>query len=96
MSPRQTTLTAQPEGETVPYDPNIMDDPCRPKCGAIDQYTPDTMTKMRPAMGNSIEKNMMVVMTGEMPSNTTPDLLSVRYGPKIWSRYASACGPRQI
>jgi hypothetical protein len=68
-----TTLNAQLEGEKVPYDPNIMDRPivC-PKCGVIDQYTPDAMTKMRLVMGNSIE-NMMAVMTGETPPNTTPD-----------------------
>lgn len=68
-----TTLNAQLEGEKVPYDPNIMDRPivC-PKCGAIDQYTPDSMTKMRLVMGNNIE-NMLAVMTGETPQDTTPD-----------------------
>jgi tetratricopeptide (TPR) repeat protein len=68
-----TTLNAELEGEKVPYDPNIMDRPivC-PKCGAIDQYQPDTMTKMRLVLGNKIE-NMMAVMTGETPQDTTPD-----------------------
>ncbi len=81
-----TTLNEQAEGQTVPYDPHIMDRPiiC-PKCGAIDHYKTNPLTSMRLLLGGNIE-NILAKMQGEEPKKASPNQFVTQTRPQAFGQ----------
>jgi tetratricopeptide (TPR) repeat protein len=66
------THRAQLEGEDLPYDSHIMDRPITcPKCGAVDQYKTDAITRMRLMIGDRPE-HLMAFISGEQSPSFSP------------------------